>query len=94
MNEKKQSTNQEAEALKRHLENQFQQLRPQGEMPGSLKKNVFDTLEALRLLSDVFDLFTVKFTKVESTVIGSIDSTSAPADKGEEEKEEDQDPSQ
>ena len=73
MNEKKQTGKNNSELLKQHLEEQFRQFRPQGEVPADMKKNVFDTLETLRLVSDVFELFTLKFTQAETDFFSQMD---------------------
>ncbi|HHM21376.1 MAG TPA: hypothetical protein ENJ20_05070 [Bacteroidetes bacterium] len=72
MNEKKKNESKKDLLLKKHLERQFRRFRPPGEVPGDLKKNVFDRLETLRLLSDIFELFTVKFTEVETNFFDQI----------------------
>lgn len=64
-----------AEELRNHLSEQFHQLQPKEPAPQELKKNVFDTLDTLQLMADVADLFTVKFAKANTRMVGFLDDT-------------------
>ncbi len=59
-----------AKALRHHLSEQFQKVQAKEPAPEELKKSVFDTLDSLQLIADVADLFTVKFAKSESSMVG------------------------
>lgn len=59
--------------LKTVLEQKFLELKderaPQEEAPAELKKEVFNTLNSLILLTDLADLFTVKFAQTNLTFL-------------------------
>ena len=68
--------------LQKQLEKLFQEAEPDGALPESLKKEVFDTLDTIQLVADVADLFTVKFTKSESQLLELADpKTGKPVDE-------------
>lgn len=74
--------------LQQHLKEQFQRMQPDGHAPESLKKEVFSTLDAIQLMSDVTELFTVKFTQTEASLLDlmndkpeSLDDAEAPDDE-------------
>jgi len=48
------------------MREQFEKLEPKEHAPAELKKEVFDSLETLKLIADVVDLFTAKFVVSEA----------------------------
>ncbi len=48
------------------MREQFKKLEPKEHAPAELKKEVFDSLETLKLIADVVDLFTAKFVVSET----------------------------
>ncbi len=61
--------NEQGKELRNHLKDEFQKMQPKEAAPAVLKKQVFDTLDTIRLMADMADLFTVKFTKTESQMM-------------------------
>ena len=48
------------------MKKQFKQLKPKNkEMPEELRQEVFDSLQSLRLVVDILDLFVVKYSLSE-----------------------------
>lgn len=56
----------EKTATELHIEQLFKNMLPREDAPEAVKKEVFQTLDTLNLVGDVFDLFTAKFTQSES----------------------------
>lgn len=52
------------------ITDKFQQFGEKEILPESLKKEVFNTLDALNLFADIADLFTTKFTLTELEAFG------------------------
>ena len=61
-----------SDKVEQNLENQFQGLKEDTEMPKDLKEEVFNTLDTLTLLGDFVDLFTTKFGQSETDLIDVI----------------------
>lgn len=53
------------------LEN-FMKSLPAEEVPEELKKEVFNSLDSIELVANIFDLFTAKFAKVETDFIDNV----------------------
>ena len=64
----------------------FKLLKQSEPAPEELKGQVFQTLETMVLLADIFDLFTAKYTMSELEFLDTIQDTSELKD--DEEKEE------
>ncbi len=63
--------------MRKHLEEQFGQMRSSEPAPEELKEEVFRTLDTLNLLADIVDLFTVKFSKSEAEFLDLFQEDSA-----------------
>lgn len=59
-------------SIQKYLEQQFQELNENITLPEDLKKEVFNTIDMLRLFGDITDLFTSKFTSTEAELIDFI----------------------
>lgn len=59
-------------ATKDNLMQQFHEMESQVSPPPELKEEVFSTLDTLDLLVDIADLFTVKFTETEATILEAM----------------------
>lgn len=57
------------------LEHAFRQMVPSQEVPTDLKKEVFSTIDAVSLVADILDLFTLKFMQTESVLWENIQET-------------------
>lgn len=67
--ENNRNTDREAE-LDRILEAKFQGMAQDEEIPESLKKEVFNTLDTVEFLAEVVDLFAVKFPLANLKFLG------------------------
>ncbi len=54
------------------LQDIFQQMEPKQDVPDDLKKQVFSTVESVSVLSDIIDLFTIKWMQTESELWNTI----------------------
>jgi hypothetical protein len=54
------------------LQDIFQQMEPKQDVPDDLRKQVFSTVESVSVLSDIIDLFTIKWIQTESELWNTI----------------------
>lgn len=69
---KEKNQNQEKTPLQRHLEQLFEQMKPDENAPKAIKDEVFSTIETIELVSDITDLFTGKFSETEGEFLDII----------------------
>ncbi|RMF19775.1 MAG: hypothetical protein D6765_17630, partial [Bacteroidetes bacterium] len=60
--------------LEEFLHEQFRKMGTESPLPEELKKEVFDTLDALSFLSDLIDLFTIKFSQSELELLDHLNA--------------------
>ena len=54
------------------LQDIFQQMEPKQDVPDDMRKQVFSTVESVSVLSDIIDLFTIKWIQTESELWNTI----------------------
>ncbi len=68
--------------LEEFLRKHFQDMGKESPLPEELKKEVFDTLDALSFLSDLIDLFTIKFSQSELELLDHLNADAPPNPNG------------
>lgn len=86
MKEEKKEHTAADEAVQKNLSEQFKEMENKETPPPGLKKEVFNTLDALTLLGDFADLFTAKFTEAEGVIVEALNNSCADKKEDKEDK--------